>query len=94
MEVASAPGSSSSGGGAGMVKVHRFEDTNVLVYRTIPLFWPQHLATSRPQVGGGQGGQSVYRTIRRNTSHHLGPRWGGRYKGSGPALTGVSHHFP
>jgi hypothetical protein len=28
--------------------VKRFEDKNAIVYRTVPLFWPQELADSRP----------------------------------------------
>lgn len=38
-------GSSSS---SSTLKVRRYKDKNVIVYRTIPLFWPKELADTRP----------------------------------------------
>jgi 2-polyprenyl-6-methoxyphenol hydroxylase-like FAD-dependent oxidoreductase len=32
-----------------LVRVRRYKDTNVLVYRTIPLFWPEDLKAVRPK---------------------------------------------
>ncbi|GAX74395.1 hypothetical protein CEUSTIGMA_g1843.t1 [Chlamydomonas eustigma] len=32
----------------GAVRTKRYKDTNVLVYRTIPLFWPQEMTADRP----------------------------------------------
>ena len=35
-------------GGTEAVRVRRYKDTNTLVYRTVPLFWPEELRASRP----------------------------------------------
>jgi hypothetical protein len=32
----------------GTFSVRRYKDTNQIVYRTIPLFWPPELAAERP----------------------------------------------
>ena len=39
---------SAAAGGAEAVRVRRYKDTNTLVYRTVPLFWPEELRSSRP----------------------------------------------